>query len=109
MLGNLDAPPGTDKQTAVAIRSRIAEAFVFCFRLSWNGAGALRLTGVDAEAARGIGSPSFVLLTRIRLKLCQVEFVGRQHMLGFCRRRVGRLGFPDVAWHHRKVRLPIDL
>ena len=33
MLGNLDAPSGTDKATALAIRSRIAEAFVFGFRL----------------------------------------------------------------------------
>lgn len=33
MLGNLDAPPGTDKATALAIHSRIAEAFVFGFRL----------------------------------------------------------------------------
>ena len=33
MLGNLDAPPGTDKATALAIRSRIAAAFVFGFRL----------------------------------------------------------------------------
>lgn len=33
MLGNLDAPTGTDKATALAIRSRIAEAFVFGFRL----------------------------------------------------------------------------
>jgi MFS family permease len=33
MLGNLDAPPGTDEATASAIRSRIAEAFVFGFRL----------------------------------------------------------------------------
>ena len=33
MLGNLDAPPGTDKQTLLAVRSRIAEAFVFSFRL----------------------------------------------------------------------------
>ncbi len=33
MLGNLDAPPGTDKQTTLAVRSRIAEAFVFSFRL----------------------------------------------------------------------------
>ena len=33
MLGNLDAPPGTDMQTASAIRLRIAEAFVFGFRL----------------------------------------------------------------------------
>jgi EmrB/QacA subfamily drug resistance transporter len=33
MLGNLDAPPGTDQQTRAAIRSRIAEAFVFGFRL----------------------------------------------------------------------------
>jgi predicted MFS family arabinose efflux permease len=33
MLGNLDAPSGTDNATALAIRSRIAEAFVFGFRL----------------------------------------------------------------------------
>ena len=33
MLGNLDAPRGTDEATASAIRSRIAEAFVFGFRL----------------------------------------------------------------------------
>jgi EmrB/QacA subfamily drug resistance transporter len=33
MLGNLDAPAGTDAQTTLAIRSRIAEAFVFGFRL----------------------------------------------------------------------------
>jgi EmrB/QacA subfamily drug resistance transporter len=33
MLGSLDAPPGVDEQTASAIRSTIAEAFVFGFRL----------------------------------------------------------------------------
>ena len=33
MLGNLDAPPGTDLQTALQIRSTIAKAFVFGFRL----------------------------------------------------------------------------
>lgn len=33
MLGNLDAPPGTDQQTTEAIRSSIAKAFVFGFRL----------------------------------------------------------------------------
>ena len=33
MLGNLDAPPGTDDATASLIRSKIAEAFVFGFRL----------------------------------------------------------------------------
>jgi len=33
MLGNLEAPSGTDEATALAIRSRIAEAFVFGFRL----------------------------------------------------------------------------
>jgi len=33
MLGSLDAPPGVDEQTALAIRSSIAEAFVFGFRL----------------------------------------------------------------------------
>jgi len=33
MLGSLDAPPGTDTATALAIRSKIAEAFLFGFRL----------------------------------------------------------------------------
>ncbi len=33
MLGTLDAPPGVDQQTASAIRSSIASAFVFGFRL----------------------------------------------------------------------------
>lgn len=33
MLGNLDAPPGEDEQTVSAIRSVIAKAFVFGFRL----------------------------------------------------------------------------
>jgi MFS family permease len=33
MLGSLDAPPGVDEQTALAIRSAIAKAFVFAFRL----------------------------------------------------------------------------
>jgi len=33
MLGNLDVPPGTNDATASEIRSRIAEAFVFGFRL----------------------------------------------------------------------------
>jgi EmrB/QacA subfamily drug resistance transporter len=33
MLGSLEAPSGTDQATALAIRSRIAEAFVFGFRL----------------------------------------------------------------------------
>jgi MFS family permease len=33
MLGNLDAPPGTDRALALAIRSKIAEAFVLGFRL----------------------------------------------------------------------------
>jgi EmrB/QacA subfamily drug resistance transporter len=32
-LGSLDAPPGVDSQTAEAIRSAIADAFVFGFRL----------------------------------------------------------------------------
>jgi predicted MFS family arabinose efflux permease len=32
-LGSLDAPPGVDSQTAAAIRSAIAAAFVFGFRL----------------------------------------------------------------------------
>jgi EmrB/QacA subfamily drug resistance transporter len=32
MLGNLDAPPGTDNENVLAIRSRIAQAFVFAFR-----------------------------------------------------------------------------
>ncbi len=32
-LGSLDAPPGVDSQTAAAIRSAIADAFVFGFRL----------------------------------------------------------------------------
>jgi EmrB/QacA subfamily drug resistance transporter len=33
MLGSLDAPPGVDERTALAIRSSIAKAFVFGFRL----------------------------------------------------------------------------
>lgn len=33
MLGSLDAPPGVDERTALAIRSSIARAFVFGFRL----------------------------------------------------------------------------
>jgi EmrB/QacA subfamily drug resistance transporter len=33
MLGSLDAPPGVDEQTALAIRSSIANAFLFGFRL----------------------------------------------------------------------------
>lgn len=33
MLGSLDAPPGVDERTALAIRSSIANAFVFGFRL----------------------------------------------------------------------------
>jgi predicted MFS family arabinose efflux permease len=32
-LGSLDAPPGVDSQTAAAIRSAIAGAFIFAFRL----------------------------------------------------------------------------
>jgi len=32
-LGSLDAPPGMDSQTAVAVRSAIANAFIFGFRL----------------------------------------------------------------------------
>lgn len=32
-LGSLDAPPGVDSQTATAIRSAIADAFIFGFRL----------------------------------------------------------------------------
>jgi EmrB/QacA subfamily drug resistance transporter len=32
-LGSLDAPPGVDSETATAIRSAIADAFVFGFRL----------------------------------------------------------------------------
>ncbi|HEV2396400.1 MAG TPA: MFS transporter [Candidatus Sulfotelmatobacter sp.] len=32
-LGSLDVPPGVDSQTAAAIRSSIAQAFVFAFRL----------------------------------------------------------------------------
>ena len=32
-LGGLDTPPGVDSQTAAAIRSAIAEAFIFGFRL----------------------------------------------------------------------------
>ena len=32
-LGSLDAPPGVDSQTAAEIRSAIAEAFIFGFRL----------------------------------------------------------------------------
>ena len=32
-LGSLDAPAGLDPQTAAAIRSAIAEAFIFGFRL----------------------------------------------------------------------------
>jgi EmrB/QacA subfamily drug resistance transporter len=32
-LGSLDAPPSVDSQTAVAIRSAIADAFIFGFRL----------------------------------------------------------------------------
>jgi hypothetical protein len=31
-LGNLEAPPGTDPQTAAAIRIAVAKAFVFGFR-----------------------------------------------------------------------------
>jgi hypothetical protein len=33
MLGSLDAPPGVDERTALAIRSSIAKAFVFGFGL----------------------------------------------------------------------------
>ncbi|HYX51502.1 MAG TPA: hypothetical protein VE843_17275, partial [Ktedonobacteraceae bacterium] len=32
-LGSLDAPPDVDSQTEVAIRSAIADAFIFGFRL----------------------------------------------------------------------------
>jgi len=32
-LGSLDAPPGVDSQTAAAIRSAVADAFIFGFRL----------------------------------------------------------------------------
>jgi hypothetical protein len=32
-LGSLDAPPGVDPQTLVAIRSAISDAFIFGFRL----------------------------------------------------------------------------
>lgn len=32
-LGGLDAPPGVDSQTAAAIRSAIADAFILGFRL----------------------------------------------------------------------------
>jgi EmrB/QacA subfamily drug resistance transporter len=32
-LGSLDAPPGVDSQTALAIRSAISDAFIFGFRL----------------------------------------------------------------------------
>ena len=32
-LGTLDAPPGTDQQAVISIRSAVAKAFVFAFRL----------------------------------------------------------------------------
>lgn len=47
-LGDLDVPPGVDSQTAVAIRSAIAEAFVLGFRL------VMLLCAVLALASAGV-------------------------------------------------------
>ena len=42
-LGSLDAPPGVDSQTATAIRSAIADAFIFGFRLILSICAALAI------------------------------------------------------------------
>ena len=63
-LGGLDAPPGVDSQTAAAIRSAIAEAFVFGFRLIMLLCVVLALAGAGIAwrmipAPTVAGAPNF--------------------------------------------------
>jgi hypothetical protein len=65
MLGNLAAPSGPEKATALAIRSRIAEAFVFGFRLIAVLCAVLAIVSavvawwkMPSQTSRAVGSPS---------------------------------------------------